>query len=85
MRAAERGPGELAPDAEYLLTIQTTTGGSAVGVPVTSLVPFNGSLWVLAGETVQLQATADPGYGFVGWQGTGNGSYSGADTTPTSL
>ncbi|MCI4323657.1 MAG: hypothetical protein L3K03_06530, partial [Thermoplasmata archaeon] len=46
----------------YQLTAQASTGGA---------VSDAGSHWYVAGGTVALNATADAGYTFVGWTGTG--------------
>jgi hypothetical protein len=48
------------------------------GSPTTSA-----SLWGVPGTHVDLLATAYPGYLFLGWNGTGSGSYSGSSPTPT--
>ncbi len=42
-----------------------------------SVSPPNG--WYNAGQSVQISATADPGYLFSSWTGSGNGSYSGSN------
>lgn len=52
---------------EYLLTMQTGTGGSVT--PVSS--------WFVPGTVVAISASPDSNYTFAGWTGTGNGSYSG--------
>ncbi len=40
--------------------------------------------WVVPGNQITLAAhTAEPGYGWAGWDGSGTGSYSGSASTPT--
>jgi Divergent InlB B-repeat domain len=50
---------------EYWLTVTNSSGGSVSGPP---------GQWVHGGQTVNLTATPDPGFSFVGWSGTGSGS-----------
>jgi hypothetical protein len=52
---------------QYYLDAATSTGGS-VSTP---------SGWVAANSPTPLSATADPGYGFAGWVGSGIGNYTG--------
>jgi List-Bact-rpt repeat protein len=65
---------------QYFFTLQTTGGGSVSAV-VGSSVLTNGS-WVASGALVSLAATANPGYVFLGWNGTGVGNYTGAQSQP---
>ncbi|MCI4365556.1 MAG: hypothetical protein L3K10_05795 [Thermoplasmata archaeon] len=53
----------------YYVSVQATQGGTVVS-------PSSG--FVLSGKTVQLNASATPGYSFVGWTGTGTSSYTGS-------
>jgi len=55
---------------EYLLTMQSSAGGSVSPV----------STWRPAGSVIPIHAAADSGYVFAGWTGTGSGSYSGPDS-----
>ncbi|MCI4323667.1 MAG: hypothetical protein L3K03_06585, partial [Thermoplasmata archaeon] len=43
----------------------------------------SGTYWVMPGNETVLQATAAPGYAWIGWSGTGVGSYTGATLSPT--
>jgi Divergent InlB B-repeat domain/Secretion system C-terminal sorting domain len=54
-------------DTEYYLTMIAETGGT--------VSPQSG--WQISGNTVEIFATADSGYYFGGWIGSGNGSYTG--------
>jgi uncharacterized repeat protein (TIGR02543 family) len=51
------------PITSYLLVILSTQGGSVV-------TPGEGTFTTAPGESVRLQAKADPGFVFVGWSGT---------------
>jgi hypothetical protein len=66
--------------SEFLVAEQSN-GGGAVGLQVNGLTAVPG--WVAAGTSLQLTETPYPGYRFLGWNGTGAGSYSGAATGPT--
>lgn len=59
--------------AQYLLTVQTGTGGSAT--------PAGG--WLDAGTSVTITADADSGYYFQTWSGSGSGSYTGSTNPKT--
>ena len=61
---------------EYLIT---TSSSPAVGGTTSP-----SSAWVSQGGTVTISATSASGYGFVGWQGTGSGSYTGS-ANPVSI
>ncbi|MCI4368833.1 MAG: hypothetical protein L3K09_04645, partial [Thermoplasmata archaeon] len=54
----------------YALVVSGTPGGSVNATP--------GGSWFSYGQYVDLTATADPGYAFVGWEGNGSGSYTGS-------
>ncbi|HTW77727.1 MAG TPA: hypothetical protein VMG14_08215 [Thermoplasmata archaeon] len=41
--------------------------------------------WVASGSTVSLTSEISSGYSFVGWSGTGTGSYSGTSVSPTAV
>jgi predicted heme/steroid binding protein len=56
---------------QYLLTVNGGTGGT-VGPS---------STYYTAGQSVSLSATANSGYTFGGWTGTGTGSYSGSNAS----
>jgi uncharacterized repeat protein (TIGR02543 family) len=53
----------------YYLTMNTGAGGT--------VSPAN--LWTNSGAVVNISAVASNGYGFIGWTGSGAGSYSGAN------
>ncbi len=56
---------------EFLVSVSTSGSGSATG-----------SGWAIAGETATISAAPAPsGWTFVGWDGTGSGSYSGTNST----
>ena len=61
---------------EYLLTLQSTAGGFAEATIGSNNV-IN-SAWVASGTSADLTAVGQTGYDFLGWNGTGAGSYSGA-------
>jgi hypothetical protein len=60
---------------QYLLT--TTANPSAAG----SAAPSSG--WYDAGQKITLTATPNTGYTFKSWKGTGSGSYTGTNPSPT--
>lgn len=59
----------LAYGAEYWVAVSAGPGGSATP----------SSQWVAAGSSVELTATPDAGYAFVGWFGVGSGATTGAE------
>jgi Divergent InlB B-repeat domain len=61
---------------EYLLTLQSTTGGFAEATIGANNVIND--VWVAAGTSVDLLAVAQSGYDFLGWNGSGPGNYTGA-------
>jgi hypothetical protein len=61
--------------AAYALTVSSSAGGHIVPAPSTS--------WLLPGTHVTYNATANPGYRFVGWSGIGNGSFTGTTAIAT--
>jgi Divergent InlB B-repeat domain len=65
---------------QYFLTLQTTAGGTISAVFGSSVLT-NGS-WVPGAALVSLSATANPGYLFLGWNGTGLGNYTGPQGQP---
>jgi len=62
---------------QYLLTMAASPsqGGTTSPAP--------GSYWYYAGTQVQISATANSGYQFNGWSGSGSGSYSGTSNPAT--
>ncbi|MGA2686368.1 MAG: glycosyl hydrolase family 28-related protein [Verrucomicrobiota bacterium] len=54
---------------QYYLTMSAGSGGSV----------SPGSLWTNSGALVNISATASNGYSFIGWTGSGAGSYSGGN------
>lgn len=54
---------------EYYLTMQASPSGWGTVTPTSG--------WQNAGASVSIQAIANPGYSFVGWTGSGSGSFSG--------
>ena len=60
---------------QYRLTLQSTAGGYAEATIGTAL--FTTSQWVASGTTVTLDAVPQAGYNFLGWNGTGAGSFTG--------
>jgi hypothetical protein len=63
--------------AQYLVTMNPTVNGT-VSVSVDGVVtPGAGSSWVSPGTVVTINATPATGFRFVGWVGTGTGSYNG--------
>ncbi|MCI4323824.1 MAG: hypothetical protein L3K03_07405 [Thermoplasmata archaeon] len=65
---------------QHFLTLESTANGTATS-QVDNLL--GSSTWFPAGTGVVLGATADPGYTFAGWVGTGAGSYTGPSVQPT--
>jgi hypothetical protein len=57
---------------QYYLTVQATGAGTA----------YPSSGWYNAGYNMQITATPSSGAGFVGWMGSGSGSYTGSVTSP---
>lgn len=66
--------------AQYFLTLEATNGGIAEATVGASV--YLGSTWVPGGGSVTLSVSATSPYTFLGWNGTGAGSYTG--TIPTS-
>jgi hypothetical protein len=60
---------------EYYLT--------TVAYPATEGTVAPSSGWYAAGSSVNLSAVPAEGYSFIGWNGSGNGNYSGTNATPT--
>ncbi|HZY70222.1 MAG TPA: hypothetical protein VFF67_04490 [Thermoplasmata archaeon] len=71
----------LAYTPQYLLTIEAGNGGS-VSAAVGRSLTTNGT-YVPSGAAAVIQATASTGYQFLGWTGTGAGSYTGTTTPQT--
>jgi hypothetical protein len=69
--------------AEYYLTLQSTAGGFAEAQVGSNIVAA--SIWVGAGTSVTLTAAGQVGYDFLGWNGTGSGSYTGPNVAQTIL
>ena len=63
--------------AQYYLTVLATAGGSVTATSYATGAALPAGAWVTTGDTVALVATPSAQYRFVGWQGTGAGSYSG--------
>lgn len=62
-------------NTQYYLTLESTAGGygeATIGASTTTV-----SLWVDNGTAIQLTAISLPGYNFLGWNGSGVGSYTG--------
>jgi uncharacterized repeat protein (TIGR02543 family) len=57
----------------YLYTVAGSGG---------SVIPVDGG-WYDEHDTVEISATPDSGFGFIEWQGTGTGSYSGGNSDAT--
>jgi hypothetical protein len=70
----------VAYSVQHFLTLASTTGGSASAQVGASA---GGSTWFTAGTSLGLTAQLSLGYTFVGWVGTGPGSYTGALATVT--
>lgn len=60
---------------QYYVSVQSTPGGYATAT-LGSTTTDTG-FWVPAGDTVGLDAYVQPGYDFLGWNGTGLGNYTG--------
>lgn len=60
---------------QYFLTLEWTSGGNVTATAGSAVLLA--SDWVPASTGVVLQAQPDPGYGFLGWNGTGTGNYTG--------
>lgn len=61
---------------QYFVTVQSTAGGIGeltIGTSTTTV-----STWVANQSSVELSESADTGYSFLGWNGTGIGSYTGS-------
>ena len=69
--------------AQYFLTLEATNGGLAEATVGASV--YLGSTWVTQGGAVSLSVAATPPYAFLGWNGTGAGSYTGTIPTATVL
>jgi hypothetical protein len=65
---------------QYYLTVEAGTGGSAQAAIGGG--GFGGSTWVAALATVALKESANSGYQFSGWVGSGVSNYTGPDTLP---
>jgi hypothetical protein len=61
---------------QYFLSISSTVGGYAQAT--VGAVTSTTGLWAPDSAPIELSAIALPGYQFLGWNGTGPGSYSGA-------
>ncbi len=61
--------------SQYFVSVQSTPGGYATAT-VGSTTTNNG-FWVASGTTVGIDAYVQPGYDFLGWNGTGPGNYTG--------
>ncbi len=64
-------------DAKYQLQYLLTM--SAAPANAGSTYPPAGSYWENSGSAVVISASANPGYAFYEWEGSGSGSYSGYD------
>ena len=60
---------------QYLLTLNVNQQGAGL------VAPSGG--WYNAGQKVAVTATANTGHTFNSWKGTGSGSYTGTNTSPT--
>ena len=58
----------------YQLNVAASPSGSGTTTP-------SGAAWYDVGTSIPIQATADPGYVFASWLGTGSGSYSGTSNS----
>lgn len=74
-------PVSLTYSAQVLVTLGATAGGSAS--VQSGAAQSSSALWIGANLTATLQATALSGYRFLGWNGTGAGSYTGTAATTT--
>jgi hypothetical protein len=63
---------------QYSLTVQVNESGGG------TTNPTPGSYWYDPGSSVTITATANPGYSFTSWSGSGTGSYSGMNN-PSSV
>jgi hypothetical protein len=75
------GPVSLSFNQQQLVTVYASAGGTAQ--LVLNGVPSGGTYWGATGDSVVLQEQAVTHYVFTGWVGTGTGSYTGAETSPT--
>lgn len=66
---------------QYLLLVQSTAGGVAEAQAGTTATTSRA--WVAGGGSVGLAATAKAGFDFLGWSGTGPGSFSGVNLDAT--
>lgn len=62
--------------------VQVTTAGGGTVVATTFTQPVQLPAWEYQSEVLILSALPNPGYTFAGWQGSGNGSYSGPIINP---
>lgn len=67
--------------AQYEITLQSTAGGYATAQVGAGL--FTSTFWAASGATITLGAVAQPGYLFLGWNGTGSGSFTGPGPNPS--
>ncbi len=65
--------------SQYWLGLQSTPGG--YGEASAGAVTTTTGLWAPSGVSVTLSAIASTGYEFVGWSGSGPGSYTGSSTS----
>jgi len=65
------------PEEQVSLTL---TGEGTVSSTYNK-APTGTSVWAVQGSSVEITATAYPGWAFSGWQGTGSGSYTGPNAT----
>lgn len=61
--------------SEYYLTLEWTSGGNVTATAGSAVLIA--SDWVPAATGVVLQAQPSPNFGFLGWNGTGEGNYTG--------
>ncbi|MCI4363904.1 MAG: hypothetical protein L3K13_06355 [Thermoplasmata archaeon] len=69
---------DVSYQASYFVSASAALGGTfsvGAGSPVSSY-----SNWVIPGTAISFTAHTDPGFVFLGWTGTGTGSYSGNGT-----
>ena len=67
--------------SQFELTLQATTGGYPTATIGLNTITTNA--WVANGAVVTLGAFAQAGYTFLGWNGTGTGSFTGAGPNPS--